>query len=59
MDLNLTGQQVREQSQEELAALPAVQTVLQAAGNQAQLWRGAVGTLRPDRSALVGGGGDY
>jgi hypothetical protein len=41
-DVNLTGEQVREQSQEELAALPAVQTALQAAGNQAQRYGAAL-----------------
>ena len=41
-DLNLTGEQVREQSQDELAALPAVQTALRAAGNQAQRYGAAL-----------------
>ncbi len=41
-DLNLTGEQVREQSQDKLAALPAVQTALQAAGNQAQRYGAAL-----------------
>ncbi len=41
-DVNLTGEQVRGQSQDELAALPAVKTAFQAAENQAQRYGAAL-----------------
>ena len=57
-DLNLTGEQVREQSRDALAALPVVRTALQAAGNQAQRYGAALseryGLTDPRLYAVVG-----
>ena len=57
-DLNLTGEQVREQSRDALAALPVVRRALQAAGNQAQRYGAALseryGLTDPRLYAVVG-----
>lgn len=57
-DLNLTGEQVREQSRDALAALPVVRTALEAAGNQAQRYGAALseryGLTDPRLYAVVG-----
>ena len=57
-DLNLTGEQVREQSRDALAALPVVRRALEAAGNQAQRYGAALseryGLTDPRLYAVVG-----
>ena len=57
-DLNLTGEQVREQSRDALAALPVVRTALQAAEKQAQRYGAALseryGLTDPRLYAVVG-----
>ena len=57
-DLNLTGEQVREQSRDALAALPVVRRALEAAENQAQGYGAALseryGLTDPRLYAVVG-----
>ncbi|MCC7276992.1 MAG: PD-(D/E)XK nuclease domain-containing protein, partial [Chromatiaceae bacterium] len=57
-DLNLTGEQVREQSRDALAALPVVRRALEAAGKQAQGYGAALseryGLTDPRLYAVVG-----